>query len=144
MHNEHICVDVNHATWWGTVTLIKCGFLNLIARVWEFSAGWFTCSALQPNSLSMFRFMSSSVTRLAVTVINSAVVQTPSYRAWPAASSISRQLCLYTSSSLSLSLFLCLLETNDLIYAIRSVATIDYHCSLSHSFLTSPFPSTSI
>lgn len=47
--------------------------------------------------------MSSSVTRPAVTVINSAVAQTPSYRVWLVASSVSRQLCLYTSSS-SLSL----------------------------------------
>lgn len=62
------------------------------------------CPALQADSLSMFRFMSSSVTRPAVTLINSAVVQTPSYRVWPSASSISRQLCLYTSSSFSLSL----------------------------------------
>lgn len=56
----------------------------------------------QPASLSMFRFMSLSVTT--VTVINSAVVQTCSYRVWPAASSISRHLCLHTSSSFSLAL----------------------------------------
>lgn len=123
-----------------TERLIKCGFLNFIARVWEFSAGWFTCSVLQPNSLSMFRFVFSSVTRLAVAVINSAVVQTPSYRAWPAASSISRRLCLYTSFSLSLSLFLPLLETNDLIYAITlwPPSIITAFCPILYFFFFTP------
>lgn len=71
-------------------------------QAWGFLS-WYNCSTLQPDSRSVSRFMSSSVTRPTVTVINSAVAQMPSYRVWPAASSVSRQLCLYTSSS-SLSL----------------------------------------
>ncbi|KAF3860356.1 hypothetical protein F7725_000611, partial [Dissostichus mawsoni] len=80
-----------------------------------------TCPALQTDSLSLFRFMSSSVTRPAVNVINSAVVQTPSLSLRPATSSISRQLCLQTSFSPfpgDKRPHLCQ----------RSVAAIDYHC----------------
>ena len=87
---------------------------------------------------SVFRFMSSSVTRPGVTVINSAVAQTPSYGAWPAASPISRQLCLYTSSPP--------LPPGDKRPHLchRAVAAIDYHCSPSSSLLSSPSPPASV
>lgn len=127
--------------------IFKFGWsLNARSGVFSWEHGWCNCPALQPDSLSVFRFMSSSVTRPAVTVINSAVAQTPSYRAWLAASSISRQLCLCTSS---LSLSLPLLETNDLISAIapwppsistaRRLILSSPHPSLPRSHLISCF-----
>lgn len=85
--------------------------------------------ALLPDSLSMFRFMSSSVTRAAVTVMNSPVAQTPSYGVWLAASSISRQ---YTSARAPFS------GDKRPHPCHRAVAAIDYHHSFSLSSLPRP------